>query len=79
MAELARIKVEPREPLASEVSRRLIEYLMSGEVQFMFVDPGSGLAIAKEGKAKALAVTSAQRTSIAPGLPTVAESGVPGY
>ncbi|MFE0250176.1 FadR/GntR family transcriptional regulator [Streptomyces sp. NPDC059010] len=33
MAELARIKVEPREPLASEVSRRLIEYLMSGEVQ----------------------------------------------
>lgn len=33
MAELARIKVEPREPLASEVSRRLIDYLMSGEVQ----------------------------------------------
>ncbi|BBC29833.1 GntR family transcriptional regulator [Streptomyces graminofaciens] len=33
MAELARIKVEPREPLASEVARRLIDYLMSGEVQ----------------------------------------------
>ncbi|MFJ8532194.1 FadR/GntR family transcriptional regulator [Streptomyces sp. NPDC093591] len=31
-AELSRIKVEPREPLASEVSRRLIDYLMSGEV-----------------------------------------------
>ncbi|MFF4525066.1 FadR/GntR family transcriptional regulator [Streptomyces bluensis] len=33
MAELAKITVEPREPLASEVSRRLIDYLMSGEVQ----------------------------------------------
>ncbi|GAA3804593.1 FadR/GntR family transcriptional regulator [Streptomyces phyllanthi] len=33
MAELARINVEPREPLAAEVSRRLIDYLMSGEVQ----------------------------------------------
>ncbi|MEU9553841.1 FadR/GntR family transcriptional regulator [Streptomyces fumanus] len=33
MAELARITVEPREPLAAEVSRRLIDYLMSGEVQ----------------------------------------------
>ncbi|MFC9502603.1 FadR/GntR family transcriptional regulator [Streptomyces sp. NPDC057002] len=31
-AELSRIKMEPREPLASEVSRRLIDYLMSGEV-----------------------------------------------
>ncbi|WP_217567231.1 FadR/GntR family transcriptional regulator [Streptomyces sp. GbtcB7] len=31
--ELSRIKVEPREPLASEVSRRLIDYLMSGEVE----------------------------------------------
>ncbi|MDX3640393.1 FadR/GntR family transcriptional regulator [Streptomyces sp. MB09-02B] len=33
MAELARITVEPREPPAAEVSRRLIDYLMSGEVQ----------------------------------------------
>ncbi|MFB6672111.1 FadR/GntR family transcriptional regulator [Streptomyces sp. NPDC056390] len=33
MAELSRITVEPREPLASEVSRRLIDFLMSGEVQ----------------------------------------------
>jgi GntR family transcriptional repressor for pyruvate dehydrogenase complex len=31
-AELSRIKWEPREPLASEVSRRLIDYLMSGAV-----------------------------------------------
>ncbi|MDT0318641.1 FadR/GntR family transcriptional regulator [Streptomyces millisiae] len=31
--ELSKIRMEPREPLASEVSRRLIDYLMSGEVQ----------------------------------------------
>ncbi|MFD9327723.1 FadR/GntR family transcriptional regulator [Streptomyces sp. NPDC060065] len=33
MAELSRITLEPREPMAAEVSRRLIDYLMSGEVQ----------------------------------------------
>lgn len=33
MAGLSRIEIEPREPLASEVSRRLIDYLMSGEVR----------------------------------------------
>ncbi|GAB2804169.1 FadR/GntR family transcriptional regulator [Streptomyces daliensis] len=33
MAELSRITVEPREPLAAEVSRRLIDYLMSGAVR----------------------------------------------
>ncbi|MCB5906529.1 FadR/GntR family transcriptional regulator [Streptomyces pinistramenti] len=33
MSELSRIKTEPREPLASEVSRRLIDFLMSGEVR----------------------------------------------
>ena len=31
------------------------------------------------GKLKALAVTSAQRSELAPNVPTVAESGVPGY
>ncbi|MFJ4367585.1 hypothetical protein ACIP4S_25920 [Streptomyces chartreusis] len=31
-AEPSRIKSEPREPLASELSRRLIDYLMSAEV-----------------------------------------------
>jgi tripartite-type tricarboxylate transporter receptor subunit TctC len=33
----------------------------------------------KAGKLRALAVTSAQRSSIAPDIPTLAESGVPGY
>ncbi|MGZ8211940.1 MAG: tripartite tricarboxylate transporter substrate-binding protein, partial [Burkholderiales bacterium] len=33
----------------------------------------------KAGKLRGLAVTSARRSELAPGLPTVAESGVPGY
>jgi tripartite-type tricarboxylate transporter receptor subunit TctC len=53
--------------------------LLGGDVQFMFVDPGSGLAMAKQGKVRALAITGAQRSPLAPELPTVAESGVPGY
>jgi tripartite-type tricarboxylate transporter receptor subunit TctC len=53
--------------------------LMAGQVQFMFVDPASGLQLAKAGKVRALAVTSLTRTPLAPDLPTVTESGVPGY
>ena len=33
----------------------------------------------REGKLRALAVTSAKRSSVAPGLPTIAESGFPGF
>jgi len=37
------------------------------------------LPLVKSGKLRALAVTSARRSEIAPELPTVAESGVPGF
>ena len=37
------------------------------------------LPMASANQVKGLAVTSAQRTSLAPDFPTVAESGVPGY
>src|SRR6185436_16845823 len=33
----------------------------------------------RAGKARAIAVTSAEPTSLVPGLPSIAESGVPGY
>ena len=53
--------------------------LMAGEVQVMFPAAGSVMMHVKGGRLKALAVTGPQRTEIAPDLPTIAASGLPGY
>jgi tripartite-type tricarboxylate transporter receptor subunit TctC len=53
--------------------------LLSGQMQMMFPTSAAGLPHVKSGRLRALAVTSLQPSSLAPGLPTVAESGVPGY
>ncbi|MGE5617037.1 MAG: tripartite tricarboxylate transporter substrate binding protein [Bacillota bacterium] len=53
--------------------------LIGGRVSFMFPGIGSAVPFVKEGKLKAIAVTTATRTPIAPDVPTVAEAGVPGY
>jgi tripartite-type tricarboxylate transporter receptor subunit TctC len=53
--------------------------LVSGKVQLLFDSVVSGLPHVKDGKLKALAVTSARRSSLLPELPTVAESGLPGF
>ena len=53
--------------------------VVSGQVQLMFSIPSAGMPLVKSGKLRALAVTSAQRSALAPELPTVAASGVPGY
>ena len=53
--------------------------LVSGQVQIMFPTTAAGMPHVKSGRLKALGVTSLQRSALAPGLATVAESGVPGY
>jgi tripartite-type tricarboxylate transporter receptor subunit TctC len=53
--------------------------LIGGQVQVLFSDMPIALPHAKSGKLRALAVTGAQRTPLVPGMPTVAEAGVPGY
>jgi tripartite-type tricarboxylate transporter receptor subunit TctC len=53
--------------------------VMSGEAQMMIATLGSALPHVKSGKLKALAIGSERRATILPDLPTVAESGVPGY
>ena len=53
--------------------------VISGHVQVMFPNAGSGSPHVKSGRLRALAVTSAQPSTLLPGLPTVAASGVPGY
>ena len=45
----------------------------------LFLHLPDGLRLAKEGRLRALAVTSGKRTALAPDIPTVAESGLPEY
>jgi tripartite-type tricarboxylate transporter receptor subunit TctC len=52
---------------------------IAGETQLVIPAMPAALQQARSGKLRALAVTTAKRVSAAPELPTVAESGVPGY
>lgn len=53
--------------------------LLSGEVSLYFGNVPTVVRQARAGKLRALAVSSLKRTAAAPDIPTVAESGVPGY
>ena len=53
--------------------------LMSGELQTLMAGLATVLPQAKSGKIRVLAVSGAQRSRMAPEVPTVAEAGVPGY
>src|SRR5258706_94572 len=53
--------------------------LLGGRVSLIFSSMPPALPHVKAGKLKALAVTSAKRSFATPNLPTIAESGLPGY
>ena len=53
--------------------------LLGGRITMMFSPIGIALPMVREGKLRALAVTSLRRSSAAPELPTIAESGYPGF
>jgi len=53
--------------------------LLSGQVDFNFDNLAAAAANIRSGKLKALAVTTAQRASAMPELPTMVESGLPGF
>ena len=53
--------------------------LVSGQVQVMCTSPLPSLPHVRSGRLKGLAMTGRVRSSAAPEIPTVAESGVPGY
>ena len=53
--------------------------LLGGRITMMFSPIGIVLPMVREGKLRALAVTSLRRSSAAPELPTIAESGYPGF
>jgi len=56
-----------------------INDLVSGQVHIMFPTTAAGLPHVRSGRLRALGVTSLRPSALAPGLPAVAESGVPGY
>ena len=53
--------------------------LLGGHIQLTFSQPPVVLPHVRSGRAKALAITSAQRLAVLPEFPTFAESGLPGY
>ena len=53
--------------------------VISGEASLGFPATSAAIPYARTGKLRALAVTGARRSSMAPDVPTIAESGVPGY
>jgi tripartite-type tricarboxylate transporter receptor subunit TctC len=53
--------------------------LMGGQIQFLFPTSVSAASHVQSGKLKALAISSAQRAPNLPNVPTIAESGLPGY
>jgi tripartite-type tricarboxylate transporter receptor subunit TctC len=74
--------------LMAKIDMRLIPYkgegpaivdVMGGQVLLMFSNIPVSLQQAKSGRLRVLAVTSAQRVTTLPEVPTIAESGLPGY
>jgi len=53
--------------------------LLAGQISMYFGTTPSTLPFVQSGKLRALGVTTAKRTVAAPELPTIAESGLPGY
>lgn len=74
--------------LAAKVAMQHVPYkgsapaltdLMGGQIQLMFDSMPSAMPFIKSGKLRAIAVTTAKRSSALPDVPTVAESGLPGF
>ena len=56
-----------------------LQAAVSGESQVTFVPAPSVMGLVRSGQLRAIAVGGAKRSAVAPDLPTVAESGVPGF
>jgi tripartite-type tricarboxylate transporter receptor subunit TctC len=53
--------------------------LLGGRIHMIFASPSSAIPQMKANKIRGIAVTTRKRSEIVPDLPTIAESGVPGY
>jgi tripartite-type tricarboxylate transporter receptor subunit TctC len=57
----------------------LMPDLLAGRITMSFANIVNVVPLAREGKLRALAITSIKRSALAPELPTMAESGFPGF
>jgi tripartite-type tricarboxylate transporter receptor subunit TctC len=53
--------------------------LLAGQVSMYFSTTPSSMPFVRAGRLRALAVTSARRSAVVPDVPTIAESGLPGF
>jgi tripartite-type tricarboxylate transporter receptor subunit TctC len=60
-------------------SAQALTDVLTGRIQLWFAPASAVVQQVEKGELKALAVTTAQRASIAPNVPTMAEAGLPGY
>jgi tripartite-type tricarboxylate transporter receptor subunit TctC len=67
------------QPIAYRGTTALMPDLLAGRVSMSFANVANALALVREGKLRAFAVTSSKRSATAPDLPTMAESGYPGF
>ena len=56
-----------------------LQALLAGDTQLMFDNLANSMQQVKAGKLKAIAVTTAKRSALVPELPTLSETGVPGF
>src|SRR5437879_5597986 len=64
---------------SSSTTGPALQALLAGDTQLMFDNLANSTPQLKAGKLKALAVTTAKRSALAPELPTLAETGLPGF
>lgn len=67
------------QPIAYRGSTAVLPDLLAGRITMGFTNIVNVAPLVKEGKLRAFAVTSRQRSALVPDLPTMAESGYPGY
>ena len=67
------------QPVGYRGTTHLLPDLLAGRVTMSFANVVNVLPLVKEGRLRAFAVTSVKRSAVAPDLPTMAESGYPGF
>jgi len=73
---LAKIDMQP---IAYRGSTAIMPDLVSGRLSLCFCNVVNVMPLAREGKLRVFAVTSVKRSAVVPELPTMAESGFPGF